>query len=187
MISNAERRAKKYSEKEYVLRIADLQAVIPAITGKIELVYEGEQEGVSNVAKILVGKAVKKVFDKYFPLPDAKRKKQVTPQDTELEKILNWFANNNLASIESMGNNKKYIESLSKLEAVESFVKKYFPADELKDELILAVAKEFVLEALYQSSYLSKFEANEQVTYKDLVETIFNSLPEDDEQDVDYI
>lgn len=187
MISNAERRAKKFGEKESVLRIADLQAVIPAVTGKIELVYEGEQEGITNVAKILVGKAIKKVFDKYFPLPDAKSKKRSNLQDAELEKILNWFANNNLVSIESMGNNKKYIESLSSLEAVESFVKKYFPADELKDELVLAVAKEFVLEALYQSSYLSKFEANERVTYKDLVETIFNSLPDDDEQEEDYI
>jgi len=187
MISNAERRANRFNDKSYVLRIADLQAVIPAITGKIELVYEGEQEGVTNVAKILVGKAVKKVFDKYFPLPDAKRKKQDVLQDTDLEKILNWFTNNNLASVDSMGNNKNYIESLSKLEAVKSFVKKYFPADELKDELVLAVAKEFVLEGLYQSSYLSKFEANERVTYKDLVETIFNSLPDDEEQDVDYI
>jgi magnesium chelatase subunit I len=187
MISNAERRARKFGETKYVLRIADLQAVLPAVTGKIELVYEGEQEGLTNVAKILVGKAVKKVFDKYFPLPDAKRKKASALKDEELEKILNWFAKNNLASIESMGTNRKYVESLSKLEAIESFVKKYFPADELKDELVLAVAKEFVLEALYQSSYLSKFEANERVTYKDLVDTIFNSLPDDDEQDVDYM
>ena len=187
MISNAERRANKYGEKKYILRIADLQAVIPAITGKIELVYEGEQEGVSNVAKILIGKAVKKVFDKYFPLPDAKRTKREALQDTELEKVLNWFADNNLASVDAMGNNKSYIASLSQLQAVESFVKKYFPADELEDDLVLAVAKEFVLEALYQSSYLSKFESNDQITYKDLVETIFNSLPEDEEDDVDYI
>jgi magnesium chelatase subunit I len=187
MISNAERRANKFGEKEKILRISDLQAVVPAITGKIELVYEGEQEGVTNVAKILIGKAIKKVFDKYFPLPDAKRKKQATLQDAELEKVLNWFANNNLASVDTTGNNKSYLDSLSKLHAVESFVKKYFPADELKDDLVLAVAKEFVLEALYQSSYLSKFESNEKVTYKDLVETIFNSLPDDEEQDLDYI
>jgi magnesium chelatase subunit I len=187
MISNAERRANKYGEKKHILRIADLQAVIPAITGKIELVYEGEQEGVSNVAKILIGKAVKKVFDKYFPLPDAKRTKREALQDTELEKVLNWFADNNLASVDAMGNNKSYIASLSQLQAVESFVKKYFPADELEDDLVLAVAKEFVLEALYQSSYLSKFESNDQITYKDLVETIFNSLPEDEEDDVDYL
>ena len=50
----------------------------------------------------------------------------------------------------------------------------------------MATAKEFVLEALYQRAFLSKFESNEQVTYKDLVGTIFNSLPEDDEQDLDY-
>ncbi len=187
MISNAERRVNKFGEKDFILRISDLQAVIPAITGKIELVYEGEQEGVTNVAKILIGNAIKKVFDKYFPLPDAKKKKQAVLQDTELEKILNWFANNNIASVDTTGNNKRYIESLSNLKVVESFVKKYFPADELKDELVLAVAKEFVLEALYQSSYLSKFESNEQVTYKDLVETIFNSLPDDEDQDVDYI
>jgi magnesium chelatase subunit I len=187
MISNAERRANRFGEKEQILRISDLQAVIPAITGKIELVYEGEQEGVSNVAKILIGKAIKQVFDKYFPLPDAKRKKQATELDVELEKILNWFAKNNLASVDTTGNNKSYIDSLSKLHAVESFVKKYFPADELKDSLVLAVAKEFVLEALYQSSYLSKYESNEKVTYKDLVETIFNSLPDDEEQDLDYI
>jgi len=187
MISNAERRVNKFGEKDYILRISDLQAVIPAITGKIELVYEGEQEGVTNVAKILIGNAIKKVFDKYFPLPDVKKKKQAVLQDTELEKLLNWFANNNIASVDTNGNNKSYIESLSNLKVVESFVKKYFPADELKDELVLAVAKEFVLEALYQSSYLSKFESNEQVTYKDLVETIFNSLPDDDDQDVDYV
>ena len=89
-------------------------------------------------------------------------------QDTELEKILNWFANNNIASVNTTGNNKNYIESLSKIQVVESFVKKYLPADELKNELVLAVAKEFVLEALYQSSYLSKFESNEQVVVRHL-------------------
>jgi magnesium chelatase subunit I len=187
MISNAERRANKFGENDYVLRIADLQAVIPAITGKIELVYEGEQEGVTNVAKILIGKAVKKVFDKYFPLPDVKKNKQAVLQDAELEKILNWFANNNVANVDTMGNNNNSIESLSKLDGVEAFVKKYFPAEELKENLVLAVAKEFVLESLYQSSYLSKFESNEQVIYKDLVETIFNSLPDDEDQDDDYI
>ena len=151
------------------------------------MVYEGEQEGVTNVAKILVGKAIKKVFDKYFPLPEAKDKRQAVIKNVELEKVLSWFANNNLATVDTMGNNKSFIESLSKLEAVESFVRKYFPADDLRDDLVLAVAKEFVLEALYQSSYLSKFETNERVTYKDLVESIFNSLPDDEDQEEDYI
>jgi magnesium chelatase subunit I len=186
MISNAERRANLYGDKEYVLRISDFQAVIPAVTGKIELVYEGEQEGVINVAKILIGKAIKRVFDKYFPLPDAKNAKKVSIKDSELEKILSWFANNNMVRVNSGGDNKSYMQSLSKLDTIDTFVKKYFPADEIKDPLKLSVAKEFVLEALYQSSFLSKFEANNEVTYKDLIETIFNSLPDDDEKDIDY-
>jgi magnesium chelatase subunit I len=186
MISNAERRAINYNSQDYTLRISDLQAAIPAITGKIELVYEGEQEGVINVAKILIGKAVKKVFEKYFPVPDTKRKEKVSTQNPDLEKILTWFANNNMIRVDSMAESKNYIASMSPMEALDSFVKKNFPASEIKNKIDLAVAKEFVLEALFQSSFLSKFESNDQVTYKDLVGTIFNSLPEDDERDINY-
>ena len=186
LISNAERRARLHSEKTFTLRISDLQALIPAITGKIELVYEGEQEGIVNVAKILIGNAVKQVFYKYFPLPESKQHKKATLQNAELERILSWFSNNNILNVDCQGNNHDYIQSLSEPAALTTFVKKYFPGVELKDELQLATAREFVLEALYQSSFLSKFESNEQVSYKDLVGTIFNSLPEDDEQDIDY-
>jgi magnesium chelatase subunit I len=186
MISNAERRANSYNSQDYTLRISDLQAAIPAITGKIELVYEGEQEGVINVAKILIGKALKKVFEKYFPVPDTKTKENISSQNTELEKILTWFANNNMIRVDSMGESKDYIASMSPLDALEIYVKKNFPASEIQNKIDLAVVKEFVLEALFQSSFLSKFEANDQVTYKDLVGTIFNSLPEDDERDINY-
>lgn len=186
MISNAERRANSYNSQDYTLRISDLQAAIPAITGKIELVYEGEQEGVINVAKILIGKALKKVFEKYFPVPDMKTKENISSQNTELEKILTWFANNNMIRVDSMGESKDYIASMSPLDALEIYVKKNFPASEIQNKIDLAVVKEFVLEALFQSSFLSKFEANDQVTYKDLVGTIFNSLPEDDERDINY-
>jgi hypothetical protein len=48
------------------------------------------------------------------------------------------------------------------------------------------VAKEFVLEALHQHSYLSKFESEGKVTYKDLVDSIFNSLPEDRDPEDEY-
>jgi hypothetical protein len=75
---------------------------------------------------------------------------------------------------------------MSPLDALEIYVKKNFPASEIQNKIDLAVVKEFVLEALFQSSFLSKFEANDQVTYKDLVGTIFNSLPEDDERDINY-
>ncbi len=74
LLSNAERRANLNKELHTTIRISDINAVIPAITGKIELVYEGEQEGIINVAKILIGKAIKRVFEKYFPIPEGNRK-----------------------------------------------------------------------------------------------------------------
>jgi hypothetical protein len=126
------------------------------------------------------------VFEKYFPVPDTKIKGEISTQNTELEKILTWFANNNMIRVDSMGESKDYIASISALDALDLFVKKNFPASEIKNKIDLAVAKEFVLEALFQSSFLSKFESNDEVTYKDLVGTIFNSLPEDDERDINY-
>jgi len=185
LIGNAERRALLNGTNSYQLRISDLKALIPAITGKIELVYEGEQEGVINVAKILVGKAVKKVYDKYFPSPKAKSGKNQEAANAYYEDIINWFNNNNLITVDGYGHDKAYIDSLKPAKAIEIMVKKYFPADQVKDEMKLAVAKEFVLEALHQHSFLSKFETEGRITYKDLVESIFNSLPDDD-RDQDY-
>ncbi|MCK7522037.1 MAG: hypothetical protein MZV64_32330 [Ignavibacteriales bacterium] len=67
LISTAERRRIINNEKETHLRLSDLYGVIPSITGKIELVYEGEQEGPAKVAQILIGKAFRNNFTKYFP------------------------------------------------------------------------------------------------------------------------
>ena len=185
MISNAERRAKVNVEKKYTLRICDLEATIPAITGKIELVYEGEQEGATNVAKILIGKAVKTVFEKYFPLPRNNRKtnNKAAIEQIELENIISWFANDNIITVNCLANEKNYIRSLAVGENLEPFIKKHFPQSETEDPMAMAVAKEFVLESLYQSSFLSKFGSSDKVTYKDLVGTIFNSLPDDEGED----
>ncbi|MDZ7680553.1 MAG: hypothetical protein U5J63_02300 [Fodinibius sp.] len=51
LISSAERRALVNGEKHTTARITDVFHIVPALTGKLELVYEGEQEGVVNVAK----------------------------------------------------------------------------------------------------------------------------------------
>jgi magnesium chelatase subunit I len=183
VISNAERRAFNQNSKDCQVRITDLQALIPAITGKIELVYEGEQEGVTNVAKLLVGKAVKAVFNKYFPLPDKKQKQP--SQANEYDELINWFSGQKMVYINSNHSDKEYINSLGGIKPLDTLVKKHV-ANETKTELDFAVAKEFVLESLHQCAFLSKYESNGEYTYKDLVETIFNSIPDDDEKDIDY-
>src|SRR3954465_3234851 len=77
-VSSAERRAIIHSEKNTQVWISDLTGIIPSITGKIELVYEGEQEGPYQVAVNLLEKAIRTQFIQYFPNPEAAKKKKST-------------------------------------------------------------------------------------------------------------
>ena len=101
-VSSAERRAIIHNEKNTQVWISDLSGIIPAITGKIELVYEGEQEGPYEVALNLLNKSIRTLFVSYFPNPDdLKKKKPVkksTTQTTEQKQpestyalITKWF------------------------------------------------------------------------------------------------
>ena len=67
LLSTAEHRALRNGDDETFVRLSDFMGVIPAITGKVELVYEGEQEGAANVAITLIGEAIKTLFGNYFP------------------------------------------------------------------------------------------------------------------------
>ncbi|MGV8878660.1 MAG: sigma 54-interacting transcriptional regulator, partial [Sphingobacteriaceae bacterium] len=100
LISNAERRMLINQEKNTFVRISDFLGVIPAITGKIELVYEGELEGPAKVANILVGKAIKTMLLQYFPDPEKAKKSKAPNPYTE---IVNWFsAGNSLSLIDDL-------------------------------------------------------------------------------------
>ncbi len=67
LVSNLERRALATGDNPVYPRLCDLHMLLPAITGKVEMVYEGEQQGAEVVARRLIGQAVKKVFDARFP------------------------------------------------------------------------------------------------------------------------
>src|SRR5579872_4602780 len=65
--SNLERRAALTRDQHIFPRLSDLAMVLPAITGKVEMVYEGEQQGSEVVARKLIGMAVGKLFESKFP------------------------------------------------------------------------------------------------------------------------
>src|SRR5882757_5953531 len=93
-VSAAERRAIMNNEKETPVWISDLVGIIPSITGKIELVYEGEQEGPYQVAFNLMEKAIRTQFSLYFPNPDAIKKRRTKDQaseDNPYKAITRWF------------------------------------------------------------------------------------------------
>jgi magnesium chelatase subunit I len=75
-VSAAERRAIMNDEKTTQVWLSDLTGIIPSITGKIELVYEGEQEGPYQVAYNLLEKAIRSQFVQYFPNPGHTEKEE---------------------------------------------------------------------------------------------------------------
>ena len=110
LISTAERRALMHGESETVVRISDLTYIEPAITGKIELVYEGEQEGVQSVARLLVGQAIKSIFRTYFPDP-ANRKEGRSP----FRPILEWFAGGHVVDVQPDMSSQEYAHALDQV------------------------------------------------------------------------
>jgi magnesium chelatase subunit I len=65
--SNLERRAAMTGDQRVYPRLADLSMVLPAITGKVEMVYEGEQQGAEVVARKLIGDSLSRLFESRFP------------------------------------------------------------------------------------------------------------------------
>src|SRR5687767_14590042 len=92
LFGSGERRSIINSERTASIRITDGIGVIPAITGKVELVYEGEQEGPGIVAQSLIGKAIRTQFVNYFPNPEKFRKQKET---SPYKKITDWFSDGN--------------------------------------------------------------------------------------------
>ncbi|MEX2479147.1 MAG: magnesium chelatase [Gracilimonas sp.] len=178
VVSSVERRAIINGEKEASVRIADLYHMVPALTGKIELVYEGEQEGAISVAKHILGKAISKTFKLHFPDPQAKSEEQ----KSVYKDLTDWFADGNEINISDTLSNKEYQKILNRTTGLEELVDKY-AKDAPKDEKFIWM--DFVLEALHQNSMLSKQDLDDQTLYSDMLGSMFSSLGDYDEDNFD--
>lgn len=118
LVSTAERRMLLNGEEKTFARISDLIGVIPAVNGKIELVYEGEQEGAGIVAMSLLGKAIRNEFLQRFPDPGKLKKKK---ESNPYQPVVDWFGDGNVVDlmlIESEKDYKKGLESIPGLEGL---------------------------------------------------------------------
>jgi magnesium chelatase subunit I len=179
LISAAERRALLHDENETTVRISDLLFIEPAITGKIELVYEGEQEGAQNVARLLVGRAVNAIFKRYFPDPSDKKEGR-----SPYQSILSWFARGNSIQISPNASHSEYVRTLDSVEGLHDLVKKQSNPGN-PDETASAMG--FVLEALHQNSLVGKEYVDDVLAYNDMMGSMLSSLGSisDDDDDVD--
>lgn len=171
-VSAGERRAIINKEKETQVRIADLQAIIPAITGKIELVYEGEQEGPLQVAHNLLDKAIRTLFAIYFPNPDSfKKKKAGSPAENPYRSVIQWFDKGNSVQLLQDISDKQYDATLSKVEGLRELIKARFPKANNREALLLM---EFVLHGLSSYSLISKKVVENETRFSDLLGTMMN-------------
>jgi len=167
MVSAAERRIIKNREKSTRVRISDLFGVVPAITGKVELVYEGEQEGAIGVAYNLLAQVIRKTFPQYFPDPEMiKRKKQNNPYNT----VIGWFANNDLSMLND-ADNKSYEKALSSVPGLIDLVKEYHPKANASEQFLYM---ELMLHGLAEFSMLSKNYLENSLTFKDMMNSMFS-------------
>lgn len=178
LVSNAERRAIRDHDVAVAPRVCDLQSILPGMTGKIELVFEGEQEGPAKVSKALVGKAIRSVFQQYFPDPLRRhvRKHQGGAKGPEpdgvYDGIVQWFEAGNKLDIADEMPFAAYFRELSRVPGLAELAERFLPAtsDNRHEK---ALAMEFVLDALHQCSKIAKDEIDNRTSYKDMVGSIF--------------
>ena len=173
-VSAAERRTIMNKEKETQVWVSDLTGIIPSITGKIELVYEGEQEGPYQVAYNLLEKAIRTQFVKYFPNPEAykkKRSKEVTVEENPYKAITHWFDTGNHLNLFFGLKDEDKIQLLYKVDGLFGLVKKYFPHANTKENALLM---EFVLHGLSTFSLISKKVVEGKIEFKDLMGSMLN-------------
>jgi magnesium chelatase subunit I len=189
-LSAAERRAIINNETQTQVWISDLTGIIPSITGKVELVYEGEQEGPYQVAYNLVEKAIRTIFADYFPNPETlkkKRNKATEKVENPYNPITKWFDQGNNLNIFLETKDADKIQLLYKVDGLYALVKKQYPSlNEMENALLM----EFVLHGLSGYSLISKKVLDGKIEFKDLMGSMLNlgsqHFSEEDFNDSDF-
>ncbi len=170
LLSTAERRALKSGSEKTTVRLSDFMGIIPAITGKVELAYEGEQEGAAAVAQHLIGNAIHTFFPAYFP----KIEKLERDADTSpYVKILEWFFSETGFELLDDATDSEYQKQLDAVEPLEDLIRKYQSDIPKEDAYFL---KEFVLWGLVEYNKLSKDRFVEGYQFKDLYGSYISKL-----------
>ena len=173
-VSAAERRAIINGEKETQVWLSDLMGIIPSITGKIELVYEGEQEGPYQVAFNLLERSIRSQFGLYFPDPEKLKKKkgkEAAQDENPYKVVTRWFDNGNTLNNFFETSDDDKVQLLYKVDGLHALVKKYFKTADTRENALLM---EFVLHGLAAHSLISKKVLEGKIEFKDLMGSMLN-------------
>lgn len=167
LVSAAERRALLNGEARTRARIGDLVGIVPAITGKIELVYEGEQEGPWNVAMRLIGAAIRTKFPQLFPDPEGIRRRG---GDNPYMATVQHFNRTEL-DLSLDATEAEYRKALDSVPGLKALVEKYVPGVGEEDRYTWM---EFALHGLAEFSLINKSVLDDSVSFSDLLNQIFS-------------
>ncbi len=170
LVSTAERRALLSGVDKTTIRLSDFMGIIPALTGKVELVYEGEQEGAAVVAQHLISNAIYTFFPAYFPKIE-KLEKDIDA--SPYAKILEWFFAETGFELLDDASDEEYKKQLDAVQPLEDLIQKYHPQIPAEDKYFL---KEFVLWGLVEYEKLSKDRVDVGYQFKDLYSSYINRL-----------
>lgn len=169
LLSTTERRLLKSGADKTSVRLSDFLGVIPAITGKVELVYEGEQEGAAFVATHLLEQAVQTLFGTYFP----KIEKLAHPKErSPYQELLEWFSDHELELLDE-DDDTNYEAQLESITPLKELIHKYQPDLNKADYYFLS---EFVLWALAGYKKLGKSRFTEGYQFNDLLGNYISKL-----------
>ncbi len=174
LVSAVERRLLLSNEESGCARINDFWAVVPAITGKVELVYEGEQEGPYQVALHFMHQAIRHLFLNHFPNPEKLKKGQEKdPYGT----ILAWFSSGNELSLLHEDSESDFKKKLQSVAGLADLVKQ--KQVDKKEELAYM---ELVLHGLAEFQHIGKDLIGSRLLFKDDLAEALLDLDGDDEE-----
>ncbi|MGY8923151.1 MAG: AAA family ATPase [Flavobacteriales bacterium] len=170
LISTAERRLLISGDIKTSIRLVDFLGIIPSINGKIELVYEGEQEGAEQISYHLISESIKTLFPDFFP-----KIEKLEKQDEEgpYDDLLGWFFQDNQLFLEDTLTEKKYQKTLKEIAGIESIIKKYQPECKPEDHYFMM---EFLLWGLESFKKLNKYRTMEGFQFKDSLGSYISGL-----------
>jgi len=175
VLSNAERRAHLAGASVATARPADLFTALSAISGKVELVYDGEKEGLASVSRMLVGRALAEAFKRHFPgaYDDEEVGDAVPKKASVYDAILSWFRAGRSLALDDRAPDEEHAARLDEVKGLGALVERYRTP---RDAAERASLMELVLEGLHQGSLLSRDDEDEQRVYGDMLAQMAKSL-----------
>ena len=188
VVSNVERRCLRHGDGAAYPRLSDLHMALPAITGKLELVYEGEQEGPALVARKIIGQAVRRTFRCYFPKPDVKVRDgkegkageeggEEQDGSSPYAPIVRWFSNGNTVETADEQPYADYAQRLAQVDGLRDVAVAGLKIDAAEEA---GLAMELVLEGLHQHSMISKRDLDSTTSYRDMLKAMFDQMSDED-------